>query len=203
MRKIDLKKQLRLLYAPSSRDVQVVDVPLMKYLMIDGEGAPQSAAYRGAVEALFSVSYAVKFLVKKGAQQIDYGVMPLEGLWWADDEARFSLEDRRSWAWTAMIVQPEFVSAEMFLAAREQTGKKNPNPALSRLRLEPFCEGKAAQILHIGPYEAEGPSIAKLHECIRVQGGTLTGKHHEIYLSDPGRTAAEKLKTIIRQPFRG
>lgn len=202
MKKIDLKKQLKHLYSPSAREVTVVDVPSMNFLMIDGEGDPNtSQAYRDAVEALFSVSYAIKFLVKKGILAVDYGVMPLEGLWWVNDLAQFSFEDKQSWKWTAMIMQPEFVSGELFEEARQQVERKKGIVAVQKLRLESFSEGTAAQIIHIGPYEAEEPTIENLHGFIKDQGGRLIGKHHEIYLSDPNRTAQEKLKTIIRQPF--
>lgn len=202
MKKIDLKKQLKHLYSPSEREVTVVDVPSMYFLMIDGEGDPNtSQAYRDAVEALFSVSYAIKFLVKKGILAVDYGVMPLEGLWWVNDLTQFSFEDKQSWKWTAMIMQPEFVSGELFEEARQQVERKKGIVAVQKLRLESFSEGKAAQIMHRGPYKAEAPTIKKLHVFIQDQGGRLIGKHHEIYLSDPNRTAQEKLKTIIRQPF--
>jgi hypothetical protein len=202
MEKIDFKKKLGPLYHPSAREVTGVDVPALNYLMIDGQGDPNTAqSYRDAVGALFSVSYAIKFTVKKGTWAIDYGVMPLEGLWWVDDMTQFTIEDKASWKWTAMIMQPDFVSSDLFLAAREQVEQKKNIAALQELRLEQFNEGTAAQILHIGPYAAEAPTIAKLHAFIHDQGGRRIGKHHEIYLSDPGRTAPEKLRTIIRQPF--
>ncbi|MCG3210278.1 MAG: hypothetical protein FOGNACKC_03909 [Anaerolineae bacterium] len=201
MNKIDFKKELKNLYNPSAKTATVIDVPPLNFLMIDGHGDPNTApAYREAVEALFSLSYALKFMVKKELA-VDYAVMPLEGLWWADDMSRFSVEDKSGWLWTAMIMQPEYIVADLVETARAQVARKKNLPALPRLRLETFHEGRAAQITHIGPYAAEAPTIAQLHQFIAAQGGQCAGKHHEIYLNDPGRTAPEKLKTVIRQPF--
>ena len=201
MDKIDLKKELKNLFNPSAKEVGVVDVPAMNFLLIDGEGSPSSPQYREAIEALFSVSYALKFMVKK-AQGVDYGVMPLEGLWWMDDMTKFSVERKDEWKWTAMIMQPKYVTAQDVKAAVEQTRKKKNLPALSKLRFECFHEGKAAQIMHVGPFSAEGPNIAKIHDTIQKSGHSLSGKHHEIYLNDPSKTAPEKLKTVLRQPMK-
>ena len=198
---VDLKKELKNLYNPSAKEVSVVDVPAMNFLLIDGEGSPSSPQYREAIEALFSVSYALKFRVKK-AQGVDYAVMPLEGLWWVDDMTKFSVERKDEWKWTAMIMQPKYVTAQDVKAAVEQTRKKKNLPALSKLRFESFHEGKAAQIMHVGPFSAEGPNVIKIHNAIRKSGHALSGKHHEIYLNDPSKTAPEKLKTILRQPMK-
>ncbi len=200
MNKIDLKKELKQLYLASAKEVVLVDVPPMKYLMIDGKGDPNtSLEYAQAVEALFAVSYAVKFMVKKSAQAIDYGVMPLEGLWWADDMAAFNANDKADWKWTMMIMQPGFVSDELIAAAMREAQKKEL-PALHRLRLEWFAEGRCAQVLHIGPFSTEGPTIERLHQFIDEISARCS-KHHEIYLSDIRRAAPEKWKTIIRQPM--
>jgi hypothetical protein len=202
MEKIDLKKEWKQLYQPSAKEVVQVDVPTMNYLMIDGEGDPNtSKAYADAVEALFSVSYAVKFMVKKGSLAIDYGVMPLEGLWWADDMSKFSAADKSNWKWTVMIMQPSFVTSEILDRAIAEVKKKKSPAAISKLRLEAFSEGKAAQILHIGPFSQEGPTIEKVHEFIASRG-KLVGKHHEIYLSDIRKAAPAKWKTIVRQPMQ-
>ena len=203
MKKLDLKKELKHLYQTSAKEVVEVEVPTMNYLMVDGEGDPNTATvFAEAVEALFTVSYTLKFMVKKGALATDYGVMPLEGLWWADDMSKFGIEDKSNWKWTAMIAQPPFVTRAMLDAAlAEVKNKKNP-AALSQLRFEAFTEGKCAQILHIGPFSDEGPTIARLHKFIETNGGKLRGKHHEIYLSDIRKAAPEKWKTIIRQPLR-
>lgn len=201
IRKIDLKKDLKAFYAPKGTP-QIVDLPAMNFLMIDGEGDPNVApAYVAAIEALYSVSYTLKFTIKRGASPIDYSVMPLEGLWWAKDMADFAKGNKSRWRWTAMILQPPFVTRAQVVEAMAVAEKKNPEGAVGQLRFESFKEGRAAQLMHIGPYSAEAPNIEKLHAFIEAQGGKLSGKHHEIYLSDPRRAAPEKLKTIIRQPF--
>jgi hypothetical protein len=203
MRKIDLKKQLKHLYAPSVKEVGVVDVPPLSFLMVDGMGDPNSTSgeYREAVEVLYLVSYWLKFAAKKGPLQIDSTVMPLEGLWWADDMSSFSIGDRSEWKWTSMIVQPEHVTAEMVEEARAEVDKKKRPPALAKMRFESYDEGKCAQVMHVGPYEAEAPTIERLHAFIAGVGANRVGKHHEIYLSDPRRAAPEKMKTVIRQPM--
>lgn len=203
MIKIDLKKDLKHLYNPSSKEVAVVDVSEVEFLMVDGAGNPNTAQeYKDAIEALYSVSYALKFMVKKGESAIDYAVMPLEGLWWVDDMTQFSMENKDAWKWTAMIMQPEYVTEGLVNAALRQVEKKKNPPALSKIRFESFHEGLSAQIMHIGPYSAEGPTIERLHNFIKENGYELRGKHHEIYLSDPRRSAPEKMRTVIRQPMQ-
>ena len=200
--KIDLRKERKYLYNPSSKQIAIVDVPEMNFLMIDGQGDPNtSVAYRNAVEALYAVSYTLKFMVKQGYQAVDYAVMPLEGLWWVDDMTQFSMHDKDAWKWTSMIMQPEYVTVELFKEALRQVRKKNDLPALSGMRFECFHEGQTAQIPYFGAYSDEGPTIERIHRFILEQGRRLRGRHHEIYLSDPRRTAPPKLKTIIRQPF--
>ncbi len=200
MSKIDLKKDLKHLYHPSAKEAAVVDVPPMNFLMIDGTGDPNvSVEYQKAIEALFSLSYTVKFKVKK-ITGVDYAVTPLEGLWWTDDPSQ--LADKSLWKWTAMIMQPEFVTAELVTETLAAVREKKGLAALDRVRFETYHEGLSAQIMHIGPYDAEGPTIARLHGFIKESGYEPWGKHHEIYLSDPRRTAPEKLKTVLRQPVR-
>lgn len=203
MDKVDFKMELKALYQPSARAVVEVDVPAMNFLMIDGSGDPNTApAYAEAVAALFSVSYAAKFLVKKEARPIDYTVMPLEGLWWADDMAAFSVSNKANWKWTMMIMQPDMASRATIRAAVAQVTAKKPDlGAVSRLRFETFPEGRCAQILHIGPFSTEGPTIEKVHQFIATRG-QLSGRHHEIYLSDIRRANPSKWRTIIRQPLR-
>ena len=200
---MDFKKKLKHLYQPSAREVSVVDVPPMNFLMIDGQGDPNgSEAYADAVAALFSVSYTLKFRVKSSELRVDYGVMPLEGLWWADDMAQFSVHNRTDWQWTMMMMQPEFILSEMVAEAVSETHKKKPElDTVPKLRFERFAEGEAAQLLHLGPFSEEGPTVEKLHAYVNASG-TLSGKHHEIYLSDITRAAAANWKTVIRQPFR-
>lgn len=201
MQKIDYKKEMKDLYQPPTSKVVMVDVPAMNFLMIDGEGDPNtSQEYKEAVEVLFQVSYALKFMVKKGVLAIDYGVMPLEGLWWTDDMADFSVGDKASWKWTMMIMQPEFISADMVATAIQDVERKKKPVAISKMRFEVFAEGKAAQIMHIGPFSEEGPTVAKVHQYIETNG-KLSGKHHEIYLTDIRKADPAKWKTVIRQPF--
>ena len=142
MKKIDLKKELKHLYNPSTKEISIVDVPRMNFLMMDGKGDPNtSQEYKEAIEALYAVSYALKFMIKKGGTAIDYVVMPLEGLWWTDDMAQFSTENKGIWKWTAMIMQPEYVTKDLVTKAFEQVEKKKNPPALSKMRFESFHEG--------------------------------------------------------------
>jgi len=193
--KYDIKKDRRDLYAPSSRDFSEVDVPPLHYLAVDGHGDPNtSAEYRAAIEALFPVAYALKFASK--AEGRDFVVGPLEGLWWADDPAAFVSREKDRWSWTAMIVQPSWVTQEMVDTALEQKG-------VTGLRLFTLEEGRSVQILHLGSYDDEAPTLARLHdEYLPEHGLTFNGHHHEIYLSDARRTEPAKLKTILRQPVR-
>lgn len=201
MCKTDLKKDLKHLYSASAKEPALVDVPPANFLMIDGKGDPNKAPeFREAVEALYGTAYTLKFMLKKGGVGPEYAVMPLEGLWWVDDMRLFSPEDKGAWLWTLMIMQPEWVTLELFREAVEEVARKKDPPALAGIRLESFHEGPAAQIMYIGPYSDEGPTIERLHAFIRENGRERAGRHHEIYLSDPRRTAPEKLKSILRQP---
>jgi hypothetical protein len=202
MKKLDLKRQLADFYKASAKQITDTDVPAMNFLRIDGKGDPNKAPeYAEAVTALYQLAYAVKFHIKKGKKAVDYAVMPLEGLWWVDDMRLFSDKDKSSWKWTMMILQPEFVTREIVEAMRAEVAKKKNPPALAKVRFEPYHEGPSAQVLYIGPYADEGPAIQRIHEHIRQSGHALRGKHHEIYLRDPRKSAPEKLQTIIRQPY--
>jgi hypothetical protein len=200
----DWKKELKHLYNPSAKEFTLVDVPPMQFLMIDGQGDPNTAAeYSDALESLYPLAYTLKFMSKRELDR-DYAVPPLEGLWWAADMEVFTVRaDRDAWQWTMMMMTPEWITQEQFeRAVAEVRRKKNP-AALDKMRLETFHEGLSVQIMHIGPYSAEGPTIARLHGEFLPQNGLVeTGKHHEIYLGDPRRSAPEKLKTILRQPVR-
>ena len=200
--KVDFKRELRELYS-ASRNPTFVEVPELQFARVDGHGDPNEAPeYAEAVQALFSVSYTARFALKRAPDGLDYGVMPLEGLWWAQDMSAFTTSDKSSWDWTMMIMQSEQVTGEVFDDACAAASKKKSLPAIERLRLEPFSEGRSAQLLHVGPYATEGPTIQRLHAFIADRGCEPVGKHHEIYLNDPSRTAPEKLRTIIRQPVR-
>ena len=202
MDKVDFKKELKHLYAPSSREFTVVEVPEMQFLMVDGHGDPNTAqVYQDAVEALYAVAYKLKFMSKKQAEK-DYVVPPLEGLWWAADMETFTVRlDKSAWDWTMMIMQPDWITPEMFTQAVAEVQKSKDLPALSKVRLERYAEGLALHILHIGSYADEAPTLARLHsEFIPQNGYVEAGKHHEIYLGDPRKVAPEKLKTVLRQP---
>jgi hypothetical protein len=195
--RLDLKKDLKYLYAPSTREVTVVEVPAMQFLMLDGKGDPNTAReYQEAVEALYTLAYTAKFLLKK-AEAIAYPVMPLEGLWWADGGRE---APRESWQWTMMIMQPDCVTADWFAEALQQARRKKSLPALEKLRLERFHEGKAVQIMHLGPFADEGSTLEKLAHFMEEHGYAFHGKHHEIYLNDLRRTAPDKLRTVLRHP---
>ncbi len=154
------------------------------------------------MQALYAVSYAVKFALKRAPDGIDYGVMPLEGLWWVPDMSDFTVADKAAWHWTMMIMQPDRVTAELVEEAKATVAARQPLTAAANLRFGRFAEGLAAQVMHVGPFATEGPTIARLHDYIAEQGYQRTGKHHEVYLSDPRRAAPDKLKTVIRQPMR-
>lgn len=202
MKKVDFKKELKQLYQPTAKTVIEVDVPTLNFLMIDGVGDPNTVqTYRDAVEALYAVAYTLKFMVKKSELAIDYSVMPLEGLWWAEDMRQFTTEDKSNWLWTMMIMQPEVVTAAMVAQALADVQKKKNPSALGLMRFAPFAEGSCAQILHIGPFTEEGPTIERVHEYIARNGFNLSGKHHEIYLSDIRKADPAKWKTVIRQPL--
>lgn len=205
MTNLDMKKTLKHLYRPSSKAISVVDVPEMAYLMIDGEGNPNiSESYGQAVQALYTLAYGIR-AISKAAGSV-FTVMPLEGLWSFAGESehnfgRLTQEQKDSFVWTMMILQPENITAEMVAEARE-TVRKTKSPALlDEVRFESYHEGDAVQIMHIGSYDEEGPNIARLHQHIADNGWTLSRKHHEIYLSDPRKVDVQKMKTIIRQPF--
>ena len=201
MDKYDVRKRFKELYAPRARDFEAVTVPPLQYLMIDGQGNPGMApAYASALEALYSVSYAVKFASKHAGRNFTVG--PLEGLWTADDPGAFARGEKDSWKWTMMIPQPDWIGPTDVQDGAAKAAAKNV-PGLDRLRLETLNEGLSVQILHIGSYDDEGPTLRRLHgEYMPANGLGFAGPHHEIYLSDARRVAPEKLKTILRQPVR-
>ena len=202
MPKVDFKKELKQYYSASKITPAIIDVPKMNFIQIDGTGDPNtSQSFQKAVEALYGIAYTLKFSFKDAPPKgyFEFVVPPLEGLWWMDGP--FDPDAKDKWKWTLMIMQPDFVTAKLVEKAIEILKQKKPSPALADIRYESYKEGLAAQIMHIGPYAEEGPTIEKLHEFVRSQGYTLHSKHHEIYLSDPRRTAPEKLKTILRHPI--
>jgi site-specific DNA recombinase len=204
MEKLDLKKTLKKYYDAKQAPV-FIEIPAMNFLMLDGSGNPNtSAEYANAVQALFAVAYTLKFKVKK-EMGIDYPVKALEGLWWTEDMRLFSQEKKEDWLWTMMISTPDFISKDQVAAASAEASRKKDLPAVNKIRFAIFKEGLAAQLMHIGPYSTEAENIQRLHAFIHANGHSFDGlenKHHEIYLSDPRKSAPEKLKTIIRQPVK-
>jgi hypothetical protein len=194
------EQELKQLYR-GRRSPEVVDVPELDFVMIDGHGDPNvSDGYRAALQALFSVSYTLKFAIARaGGPTCRVG--PPEGLWSVPDMAGFATADKADWDWTMMIRQPVEVTRERFERTAADVAERKQLPQARDLRLERFDEGLAAQVLYLGPYADEGPTIAALHAFIAEQGYARRGRHHEIYLGDPRRSAPERLKTIIRQPI--
>lgn len=200
MEKVDHKKIMKEFYKPSAKKPVIIDVPKMNFLMIDGKGSPYDSEYQHALMTLYPMAYTIKFSVKKAGLS-NFTVMPLEGLWWIEGEEEFDQDRKDDWSWTAMIMQPDSVTKGIVNDAKIQVIETKNPPSISSLRLESYHEGLSAQIMHIGPYSEERPTIERLHAFVKEEGYKLHGKHHEIYLSDPRRTAPEKLKTVIRQPI--
>jgi hypothetical protein len=208
MDKLDLRKQYKHLYQPSAKKVELVEVPAFQFAMIDGEiepghGPGNSPAFKQALEALYGISYTLKFTSKlRKEDPIDYTVMALEGLWWVE-VGSFDIRKPDNWRWTVMIMQPDHINADIFQDGLEQLRKKKPNPAIDKLRLETFNEGLSIQIMHIGPYSDEPATIDKMDAFAEEHGYRMRGKHHEIYLGDPLRADPAKLKTVLRHPVEG
>jgi hypothetical protein len=201
--KLDLKKQLKHLYQPPAGKVVLVDVPSMYFLMVDGEGDPNSApSFQEAMQALYGVAYGIKFTIKKQELGPDYNVMAVEGLWWLRSGEEFNLSQKDKWLWTLMMMQPDHVTDDLFKQIRAEQLHKKGSQSLVEMRFQSFHEGLAAQTMHIGPYAEEQPTIEKIHRFIEQEGCQPRGKHHEIYLGDPRRTAPERLKTVLRQPVQ-
>ena len=201
--KVDLKILHRELYGPPRGRFVEVDVPPLTYLAVDGEGDPNTAAsYREAVETLFGLSYAVKFASKKRLGR-DYVVAPLEGLWTADDPGTFVRREKDAWRWTMLVLQPDWVDADLVSEVTETVRTTKDLPALDLVERRTVTEGRSVQTLHVGPYDDEGPVLAELHDGYLPEHGlTFAGPHHEIYLGDVRRTAPERLRTVLRQPVR-
>ena len=199
--KSDFKREVAT-YTATHGTFSVVTVPPLQFLMVDGQGDPNtSLQYADALHTVYPVAYALKFLSKRELGR-DYAVMPLEALWWsADMESFTSARDPSRWQWTMMDMVPDWITQDHLVAAVDTVHRKGTAPALDRLRLERLDEGLSVQTLHIGPYAAEGPVLSEMHhEFIPAHSLRMTGRHHEIYLSDARRTASDKLRTILRQP---
>ena len=210
MKTLDPKKDFKYLYAPSAKKVEIVKVPRLQFVMLDGaieKGSEPgtSAGFQDATQALYGISYTLKFTLKKRkTNAIDYPVMALEGLWWVED-GMFDITVKDNWFYTLMIMQPAAITKDVFDEAREQVRKKKgDSPALSKLRLAYFAEGLCAQVMHIGPYATEPATIDRMKTFMSENGYRDNvgpqGKHHEIYLGDPRKADPAKLRTVLRHP---
>ena len=199
--KTDLKRELPC-YRARRDDPQIVTVPELQYLMIDGHGDPNTPAFVEATATLYPVAYTLKFASRDLGR--DHVVMPLEGLWWAEDMATFTdARDKTRWDWTLMIMVPDWITPGMVTAAVDRVARRAAPPRLGDLRLEPLDECLCVQALHVGSFDDEAGLLRRMHEeFIPDQGFTMVGRHHEIYLSDPRRVDPSRLRTILRQPVR-
>ena len=210
MKTLDLKKDLKRFYQPSAKKPEIITVPRFQFAMIDGaieKGSEpgKSPAFAEATQAVYGISYTLKFMLKKRkANPIDYPVMALEGLWWVVD-GKFDITVKDNWHYTLMILQPDAITPALFAEGlAEVKRKRGDSPYLSKLRLEYFEEGLSVQMMHIGPYATEPATLATMlafaaDEGYRDRVG-LGGKHHEIYLGDPRKADPSKLKTVLRHP---
>ncbi|MFG6280147.1 GyrI-like domain-containing protein [Microbacterium sp. 5K110] len=199
--KIDFKNSLDS-YQARVGEFRVVEIPDLRYLMIDGHGDPNTApAYAQALQALYPVAYKLKFASKRELGR-DYVVPPLEGLWWADDMDAFTVvRDKSRWDWTMMLLVPDWIDEAMFQSAVEIVRAAGSADRLEEVRMETLAEGLCVQTLHVGSFDEEADVLDEMHHAfIPGQGLSLSGKHHEIYLSDVRRTSPDKLRTILRQP---
>jgi hypothetical protein len=194
--KLDLRKEMREYYRPPVGEVVVIRVPKMRFIMVEGKGAPEGSSFQRAIQTLYGLAFTIKFGAKKTLGK-DFPVMPLEGLWWTKGGG-FDMKKREDWLWTLMIMQPSLVTKGMFSKAEEELRQKREPSTIEHAGLETFDEGLCVQTMHVGPYSTEAETIAKLEEFAREKGCRMTGKHHEIYLGDPRRAAPSKLRTVIR-----
>jgi hypothetical protein len=207
MKTLELKKTLKYLYTPSAKEPVLVEVLEMQFAMVTGRIQPgetpgTSPAFQQAMEALYGISYTLKFASKlRKEDPIDYPVMALEALWWVED-GQFDISRPGNWHWQAMMMQPDPITPEMYADALAQLRKKKPSPALDLLRFERFHEGLCVQIMHIGPYATETATLERMEAFAKQEGYVMHHRHHEIYLGDPRRAAPEKLKTVLRHPVR-
>lgn len=203
MKKVDFREELKHLYSSEENKIFLVNVPPMNFLMVDGRGDPdRSPEFKQSIEALFTVSYVIKFAIEKSSLEIDYGVMPLEGLWWSESEDRYRRTEREEWFWSLMIMQPDYVHKNLVEAALKESARQKQLPALTRVRFDSYFEGQAVQVMHGGLFFEEGPTVEKLYAYIEEKDFDFNGKHHEIYLSELRRGESKRWRTIIRQPVK-
>jgi hypothetical protein len=202
--KLDFKKEYKYLFSPSAKEPEMVEVPAFKYIKIDGQGDPNTCKdFQDKIMVLYGLAYTIKFMLKLDKEDpFDFTVPPLSGLWCADDITAFAQGRKHEWKWTLMVLMPDRVTRDVFQKGKEELKRKKDPVFLDQARFEIYEEGLSAQIMHIGPYAEEGPTITKLHEFFQGRGYTFNGSHHEIYLGDPRRSKPEKLRTILRQPIK-
>lgn len=205
MDKLDLRKEFKHLYAPSAKQAELVKVRKLNFVMMDGKIEPgaspdTSQELQEAMQALYGVSYTLKFMSKqRKTNPMDYTVMALEGLWWVES-GEFSFDKKDNWCWTLMMMQPKHVTAKMVQEALQKLKEKKDSPALAKLEFKSFQEGLCVQIMHVGPYSEEPRSLERMQALADERGYVYRGKHHEIYMGDPRRAKPDKLKTILRHP---
>lgn len=201
--KIDFKTEYKNLYKPTNKIWEQITVPTLSFLTLSGKGDPNtSKIYAESVQTLYAVSYAIKFLSKNTLGK-DYVVGPLEGLWWADDPDDFKIGNKDRWQWTMMILKPDWIDQNTVEEMCSATSTKKQLPLAKHIKVLTCAEGLCAQMLHVGPYSEEKPKLAYLHDVYMKENNLdFNGKHHEIYLSDPRKTEANKLKTVLRQPLK-
>jgi hypothetical protein len=210
MKTLDLKKQFKHLYEPSAKKVELVQIPSMNFIRVDGaiekgSSPGESPSFADATAAIYGISYTLKFMLKKAkTDPIDYPVMALEGLWWVED-GFFDIQIKDNWLYTLMIMVPDLITSEVFSEAMMTLKKKKGDlPVYQKLRLAPFEEGLCVQTMHIGPYATEPATLDVMREFMKENGVQdlvgLGGKHHEIYIGDPRKSAPDKLKTVLRHP---
>lgn len=202
---LDFKKEYKSLFSPSAKEPEMVNVPAFKYIMVDGEGYPGTQESFGEkIAVLYGLAYTIRFALKKAVDDpLIFKVPPFSGLYCADDPEAFLDENRKhEWKWTLAMMLPDRVTDEVLEEARAELIKKKNPPYANDVYFKIYEEGLCAQIMHIGPYSEEEPTIKKLHDFFMEKGYTFNGRHNEIYIGDPRKSKPEKLKTIIRQPVK-
>jgi Uncharacterized conserved protein len=219
MDKIDYKKLNKELYSPKGNP-SIIQVPAMKFIMVDGFGNPNdtNGEYSEAVSLLYALTFTIKMGLKFNKIKlnddtfVDYTVPPLEGFWWLEDDQDMNFTQKEKFCWTSFIRQPDFITEDIFLQAKEEVQKKKPESDVTKARFEEFEEGLCVQCMHIGPFDLEPATITKINNFISENGYThdISGhtpdghirRHHEIYLSDPRKADLAKMRTIIRHPVK-
>jgi len=200
--KHEWRKHEKSLYLPKATP-DLVEVPAQKFFMINGQGNPNGEEFAERVKVLYSMAYAVRMMPKGGVTPpgyVEYTVYPLEGIWSLTEKGRKLQElNKEEFLYTIMIRQPEFVTKEVAQMALEKVMKKNPHPFLEQVYFQTSEESLNIQMLHIGPYDEEPKSFAKMDEFAQENNLLRIEKEHrEIYLSDARKAAPEKLKTVLR-----